>query len=1290
MPVKQGKQSTKGAQSRPTRDGQSGSDVEIKPKSFMDCFYALADVNTHIRHAAALDLVSHVRRGGEAQDKLDYCLKRLVRGLASSNGCARQGFCLALTRLLQEKADDQDTFMVESAASVLNLVKAECAVQRNQRGQEERDLLLGSMFGAVAIARSGRASTDGSEVALEAIKVALESGDRKDWLNQLAVEIIASLLNVTPVSQSATALPLSETEFCEQLLTLLESWLPDEDTSADQWSPEQLQLVCVLRSYVHTNPALGEWLEQSAPEWAARSAGPVRDVKTMSLLLPSLRESARYVSGVHAVWHWVISELLTDTDSASSETLLSSFWRVIICGSDGLLCTTHQRRVLAYRIAQELFERDSLEPTLQASLCTAPFLKSLATHMAAVDSHSHRAAMRTAASIRTCASKSMQHRLAMLNAILASDPQFDTHATLRLTKAGRRRRKRHGKNQGLVQGLLQGLDAEAAAAYVSKLRQAFLGIRSAAGEMTAEAAHHHRTLACEALYAAAKNESMPGHADWYESVVSFLFAQGFFRCKSAHVDACDAALRGDSSAHGAESPLRSLCASRAVTLITGRAIEEYKDQAQDNSMHGAMGSMHKLWKKLEKAGTRPLHPLSEDAQKARKLVNKMLKAVKRLQHNALARSLTTLILASELQLLLPDTMEEASRDISDLSALCDGGFFASGAGESDDASSAGTPSQVMIDLILSLQTRAHSPCHKLLRDSAKSVFASLCALHYIDDECVETLLTPLEQSTLIVGGEVDSAEEQGEDGEDFAPIDPEEFKRIQERLQLNSEDEQEDVVITSASELAKILTDEQEAQVSGKVDNDPGTDNAGNSTSSNDDKSSSSSGDSDSDGDSDDDSSAKGSSHRVHDVDNDEIYTSRMIEAFKMLSKSSKKAEARMLQQQDMNFKLRVADLVDVWLRRHVTSIAAPATLLMVFLRTIVDLTLKQQQYLASEADESKSSRKRNAALRSLEKDLAERLRALLTKRLFASKAYPRGTSVASPVAVETLHHVMGECVALASATQNSDLAELATNALVYILKVLRGTQPDGSHTSKADQSVSSWGLLNQDLLSSALVDKALRDYLKRKNSRLSESFFSTLIKRSPRAASVLVAPLCEAIQTPTKSGSKPDKEQPLWTCRSSFYKAACLRLLAAACAYGCVDEATNKNVGASVLSAATAVVDEMQRGSKQGSTLVNSLMDACQSVAQLALPGDLDGEFVAQLMELHTVAESAPGLKKRANLRSRVAKVQSLFSKASSSSSSSTGKKRPPTSVDAQEQPSRPKKKSKKSKSKKKKSKKR
>jgi hypothetical protein len=85
-----------------------GTRQPVASKPLLDCFWNLADVEPTARVEAASQLLALLAadpaaEGGSADAELSpelaYALGRLIKGLASSRDCARQGFALALAQV---------------------------------------------------------------------------------------------------------------------------------------------------------------------------------------------------------------------------------------------------------------------------------------------------------------------------------------------------------------------------------------------------------------------------------------------------------------------------------------------------------------------------------------------------------------------------------------------------------------------------------------------------------------------------------------------------------------------------------------------------------------------------------------------------------------------------------------------------------------------------------------------------------------------------------------------------------------------------------------------------------------------------------------------------------------------------------------------------------------------------------------------------------------------------------------------------------------------------------------
>ena len=129
---------------------------------------------------------------GAGSVDLSYAVKRLVRGLCSSRGAARQGFTLALSEVLRAFVDDQSM----SPMGVLNLVenvrKDQGAGGGKASGQEERDFMFAGLFGCIAVHRSGilaaKSTSEEDRLALTAkqYKSYSQYRRRKSGFNSLA------------------------------------------------------------------------------------------------------------------------------------------------------------------------------------------------------------------------------------------------------------------------------------------------------------------------------------------------------------------------------------------------------------------------------------------------------------------------------------------------------------------------------------------------------------------------------------------------------------------------------------------------------------------------------------------------------------------------------------------------------------------------------------------------------------------------------------------------------------------------------------------------------------------------------------------------------------------------------------------------------------------------------------------------------------------------------------------------------------------------------------------------
>ncbi|MQL80121.1 hypothetical protein Taro_012548 [Colocasia esculenta] len=184
-------------------------------------FMELTSPETSVREAAAEALATELRKSQEDYEKLGesnvggaavlpleaekddglercappvgYAVRRLIRGLASSRECARQGFSLGLTVVV-------GTIPAIKVDSIMKLAVQFLEVSSSKKGQDLRDCLLGRLFAYGALVRSGRiaaecSSKDKAPNVKEIVSQLIYLAGKKRYLREPAVSIILDLVD---------------------------------------------------------------------------------------------------------------------------------------------------------------------------------------------------------------------------------------------------------------------------------------------------------------------------------------------------------------------------------------------------------------------------------------------------------------------------------------------------------------------------------------------------------------------------------------------------------------------------------------------------------------------------------------------------------------------------------------------------------------------------------------------------------------------------------------------------------------------------------------------------------------------------------------------------------------------------------------------------------------------------------------------------------------------------------------------------------------------------------------
>ncbi|KAJ0962754.1 hypothetical protein J5N97_027876 [Dioscorea zingiberensis] len=351
----------------------------------MDVFSDLASAESSVRKAAAEALVVELRKAQKVFEKVGkkgieeevvpleakkdegfencapsviYAIRRLVRGVSSSRECARQGFALGLAVIV-------GTIPSIRVDSVMKLIDDELKVTAKMEGQDARECLLGRLFAYGSLARSGRisaewASDNNTTLVKDFISSVVSLAPKKRYLHEPAVSIILEV-----------AAKLPEEALSSQILGApgMHGWFEKAVVVGD---PDVLFFALKLQERGYTGDMVGKLL----PSTFSSNSFFSRD--HLSSLAPCFKESTFCLPRVHSLWKVLVNILVPEATQTEDKSVRSNssrknkknrkgggfeemtknirtFCEVVI--EESLLMSSHDRKHLAFDILLLLLPR---------------------------------------------------------------------------------------------------------------------------------------------------------------------------------------------------------------------------------------------------------------------------------------------------------------------------------------------------------------------------------------------------------------------------------------------------------------------------------------------------------------------------------------------------------------------------------------------------------------------------------------------------------------------------------------------------------------------------------------------------------------------------------------------------------------------------------------------------------------------------------------------------------------------------------------------------------------------
>ncbi|ORX88701.1 hypothetical protein K493DRAFT_341123 [Basidiobolus meristosporus CBS 931.73] len=909
-----------------------------------------------------------------AQD-VSYSIKRLIRGLPSSRQGARQGFALALTELLSFL----DFIPVKV---IIDLIFKHSEITGSMKGQEERDMLFGRIFGFMAIIQSGMLSRDSTELAdtQRLVESLVEYSNAKSYLREPCYQLIIAML---PHVQRLS--------FKDELL----NYILSEALKGGVKTPEEIDLALSMQSQFSLDwPAL-------LPHWKHGEILHSSNLHKLALILKetSTEEPQLFSSWhphLHSVWKRILGLYLDASleapvtpgvkKSKKSKAAVApvtkrapfpEFWKTVV--DDGLFNanSSHERKYWGFLVFEEALPR--LPSSQMPLIFTSNFMRCFINNLTSEDRFLNKSAKHT------------------MNVILeVAENNKDVALTLVMQLQGKNGNQQFDKftKTKTVETILGSMDNEGVTSYITYLKSVFNNDAdsSAAEDDRVKAIEAQRFWAVDQLFALVRNTRIPREESWLLSILQFFLVHSFFEVNKVNAKSAIQEARVKPTPAVSEAT-RELCQKRFFSMLAELSrippLSKVSELSKENNasriskkLHGTMNDgdfwafkVVELLLKLEKdSNLESLYELSPESLEARKkaldTVKKIKDQLRKLeakgdkQADSQYKAFELLFLFPILQLLVEP--KEATGVLEELQD-CYQRVFApkkpkSKKKKTDEDEVEPEPIEVLVDILLSFLAKPSV----MLRNLTEQVFETFC--DRMTKTALDLLLDILEtkedvsgQQELFEDDEMEMDEDEDEDDENDDEDEEEEEEESEDDSDIeDAVDDNEEVDEELRAKLAAAFGQKE--------------------------------------GESDDEDELLGDEEMAD-------FDAKLAEIFK--HKKMMKAEKRDAKQSVMHFKNKILDLLEIFIKKQAQS------------ELILDLVIPLLRFV------------RNSTANTANKQAGEKATALLKNKLVKVKETPNVSDLANACGIlEEIHQ-------FARKAPNSTMMQLFSHCSLFVVRAI-------------------------------------------------------------------------------------------------------------------------------------------------------------------------------------------------------------------------------------------------------------
>ncbi|KAH0524917.1 hypothetical protein TsFJ059_007357 [Trichoderma semiorbis] len=337
--------------------------------------------------------------------------RRLFRGLASGRNASRIGFSLVITEILSQLLGDKEPSLAEKYPGltfdkVLGFLLEKAQIVGNVPGQEERDIFFGQLFGIECFVKSRTLFSEPSRWNT-ILEELLKLSNKKVWLKSQCGWVLVQALQQMNQAQAKSTLERLSSAGVAKTPEGVAVWLVALNQFPDlKVKPWQHPL---------SRKTLGDLTAILKESFNDSSKDPSSNSRN--------NQQASWTAQLHFVWDLILNHYLKAGDSEVED--FAHFWGRVV--DDGLFSkqATDGQKFKGFTVFQKFLEGCVVHHSLLQILFSKNLMTSLMNQAAKEDRYLHRAAIKTLKAIEGAVSSHPSALVPVLESLLSRNGAYN-------------------------------------------------------------------------------------------------------------------------------------------------------------------------------------------------------------------------------------------------------------------------------------------------------------------------------------------------------------------------------------------------------------------------------------------------------------------------------------------------------------------------------------------------------------------------------------------------------------------------------------------------------------------------------------------------------------------------------------------------------------------------------------------------------------------------------------------------------------------------------------------------